>query len=69
MRAPLRLLSRRALRLIVPALAALAGTAAAAPSYCTAIYATANPSTDSGGKSRHLFLNTVSGTTAASCAL
>jgi hypothetical protein len=65
MRAPLRLLSRRALRLIVPALAALAGTAAAAPSYCTAIYATANPSTDSGGKSRHLFLNTVSGTTAA----
>lgn len=65
MRAPPRLLSRRALRLIVPALAALAGTAAAAPSYCTAIYATANPSTDSGGKSRHLFLNTVSGTTAA----
>ncbi|PIG98431.1 DUF7933 domain-containing protein [Deinococcus sp. UR1] len=60
MRAPLRLLSRRALRLIVPALAALSGHAAAA-SYCTAIYATAVPAV-SGNPSRHMLLNTVEGT-------
>ncbi|GAA0502642.1 hypothetical protein [Deinococcus depolymerans] len=53
----------RSLHLLVTFVAALTGHAAAGSSYCTAIYATAGPTT-SGGPSRHLFLNTITGTTA-----